>query len=234
MDPRDEYIGRVVKGKSFADIGGLWGTTEEKVTIAHKFGATSLAMVDIQPPNNELWKAFKERCNSLGVVKVECIVQDIQKWAETDPPQYDVVHCSGVIYHIPNPIRALAALRKMTREFLILTSAVISTHVASDEGILVIPESAILFIPALRERELDIVKSYWERFVGEGALGLTRPLDEWKDWNYGAWWWLFTVNSLKSMCRVSGFDFVDGSYTWNNNAYTQLLRVRSSDNSTTL
>ena len=29
-DPRDEYISQVAKGKSFADVGGLWGTVSEK------------------------------------------------------------------------------------------------------------------------------------------------------------------------------------------------------------
>ena len=37
-DVRDTYIRQVVAGKSFADIGGLWGTVNEKVSVAHTHG----------------------------------------------------------------------------------------------------------------------------------------------------------------------------------------------------
>ena len=32
-DVRDTYIAQVVAGKSFADVGGLWGTVNEKVSV---------------------------------------------------------------------------------------------------------------------------------------------------------------------------------------------------------
>ena len=37
-DVRDTYISQVVAGKSFADVGGLWGTVNEKVSVAHTHG----------------------------------------------------------------------------------------------------------------------------------------------------------------------------------------------------
>ena len=36
MDLRDDYIRRVVRGRSFADVGGLWGTVNEKVSSLPK------------------------------------------------------------------------------------------------------------------------------------------------------------------------------------------------------
>src|SRR5215203_3013979 len=33
-DPRDSYIAEVVKGRSFADVGGLWHTVNEKISFA--------------------------------------------------------------------------------------------------------------------------------------------------------------------------------------------------------
>src|SRR5690606_13047137 len=32
--PKDAWIQRLVPGKSFIDVGGLWGTVNEKVTVA--------------------------------------------------------------------------------------------------------------------------------------------------------------------------------------------------------
>jgi hypothetical protein len=76
-DPRDEFISRVVKGKTFADLGGLWGAVNEKVSVAHKAGATRLTMIDRITKQEEDWRLFHERCRNLGVPEVECICQDI-------------------------------------------------------------------------------------------------------------------------------------------------------------
>ena len=48
-DVRDTYIRQVVAGKSFADVGGLWGTVNEKVSVAHAYGARALTMIDVSP-----------------------------------------------------------------------------------------------------------------------------------------------------------------------------------------
>ena len=53
-DVRDSYIRQAVAGKSFADIGGLWGTVNEKVSVAHTHGVRTLSMVDVSPPDSEL------------------------------------------------------------------------------------------------------------------------------------------------------------------------------------
>ena len=64
-DPRDAFIARVVRGKSFADVGGLWGTVNEKVSVAHAAGAASLAMVDISEWGDR-WNEFETRRRQLG------------------------------------------------------------------------------------------------------------------------------------------------------------------------
>ena len=67
-------------------------------------------------------------------------------------PQFDVLHCSGVLYRIPDPMRLVAALRKITQDYLVLCSAVTATKVESDDGTLPVPDTAALFIPALQNR----------------------------------------------------------------------------------
>jgi SAM-dependent methyltransferase len=225
-DPRDTYIRRVVRDKSFADVGGLWGTVNEKVSVAHKCGASALAMVDVSPPEHELWHLFEERRQALGLPEVQCISADALTIANTSPAvQFDVVHCSGVLYHMPDPMRLLVSLRKISREYLVLASSVTGTRVNSNEGVLRVPQGAALFIPALQSRESAILRSYWQQFVGDAALGLTRDVPSWRIDDYGPWWWLPTVDALKAMCEVTGFHCEGGAYLWNDNAYVLLLSV---------
>lgn len=223
-DPRDAYIARVVGGKSFADVGGLWGTINEKVSVAHCNGAMQLTMIDVSAPGHRLWQLFEERRRALGLPEVSCISADIVQLAETSEcPQFDVVHCSGVLYHVPDPMRFLAALRRVTREYLVLTTAVTATKVTSAAGNLEVPSTACLFLPALQGEERRVVDSYWRQFVGDAAMGLTQQIAAWDVEDFAPWWWLPTVDALKGMCRASGFAYVEGTHAWNNNAYTLLL-----------
>jgi hypothetical protein len=227
-DLRDKYIGKVVKGKSFADVGGLWGTVNEKVSVAHAYGADALTMIDISPPGGELWRLFEDRRWALRLPEVRCISNDILVLADTSPSlQFDVVHCSGMLYHMADSMRFLAALRKITREYLVLTSAVTATRVENDQGVLTIPEATALFVPALQGRECAVLKAYWQRFVGDGAIGLTRETAAWRPDDFAPWWWLPTVAALKAMCAATGFACQEGGYTWNDNAYVQLLSARA-------
>jgi len=227
-DLRDCYIDKVVKGKTFADIGGLWGTVNEKVSVAHVHGASSLTMIDISPPESELWSLFEERRRTLRLPEVRCISSDVLVLAGSSScPQFDVVHCSGILYHIPDPIQFLVALRRITRGHLVLTSVVTATKVESEEGVLELPQASALFIPALQKQERVILKSYWQRFVGDGAIGLTCEAVAWQPRDFAPWWWLPTVEALKMMCLAAGFDCQEGGYTWNDNAYVQLLAARA-------
>ena len=143
-DVRDTYIGQVVAGKSFADIGGLWGTVNEKVSVAHTHGVRTLTMVDVSPPDSELWSLFEERRRTLRLPAVECVSADILALVEADPRrQFDVVHCSGVLYHMPEPMQFLRALRKVTREALVLTSAVTATRIEGAKGVLELPATTM-------------------------------------------------------------------------------------------
>lgn len=226
-DLRDQYIGKVVKGKSFAEVGGLWGTVSEKVSVAHVHAARDLTMVDISPPESELWRLFDERRRALHVPEVHCLSADLLKLVETvSCPQFDVVHCSGILYHAPNPLQFLRALRQVTREFLILTSAVTARRISNKHGTLEIPQAAALFLPALQGKERAILQTYWEQFVGDGALGLTREAKYWSLDDFALWWWLPTVEALAALCKAAGFDPMEGGYIWSQNAYVQLLAVR--------
>lgn len=225
-DPRDLYIADVVKDRTFADVGGLWGVVNEKVSVAHAGGATALAMIDRVSPGNPLWEAFDAHRRELGVPDVRCLSGDVEELADGMPDlAFDVVHCAGVLYHAAEPMRLLRALRRITRRHLVLSTSVTATRIENEHGVLEIPRASALFVPALRDHEREIVRAHWRQFVGDNAIGLTCDLDTWRPDDSVPWWWLFTVDALAATCMAAGFRPDAGTHMWNDNAYTQLLRV---------
>jgi hypothetical protein len=225
MDPRDRFLVTVAPGRTFAEVGGLWGTVNERVTVAHAAGATALTMIDVTPPASPWWSAFDARCAERGVTAVDRISHNVLALATApDAPSYDVVHCSGVLYHMPDPIRFLGALRRMTRRHLILTSAVTADVIRNEAGTLAVPAGSALFIPGLSAAERAVLHADWHPIVGDNALGITRDT-RWNPEDFGPWWWLPTVTALSAMCEAAGFAIQGGSYTWNDRAYTLLLAV---------
>jgi len=98
-DPRDYFISRVVQGKSFLEVGGLWGIVSEKVSVAHRFGARSLTIIDVTSPDSSLWSSFRSRMLEKGIPDCVAISGDICETSFNEI--FDVVHCSGVLYHLP-------------------------------------------------------------------------------------------------------------------------------------
>lgn len=224
IDPRDNYIAQVVEGKSFLEVGGLWGGLNEKVSIAHKYGANRLAILDVAPPESEWWDFFRERMAQIGV-KYDAFIGDIctVNTAEIGAP-FDIVHCSGVLYHLPNPMLMLTVLRSITKEYLILTSAVTPEVLKNENGYYALPPSGVIFVPALSDTERNCLKTYWTTNAGVTvARGITEAVNFSTD-NFGAWWWLPTATALRAMCCSAGFQVIDSQPFWNNNALTLLLR----------
>lgn len=225
-DLRDDFIARVVRGRSFADVGGLWGTVNEKVSVASREQARSLSMIDISAPGSDLWARFSERLGTLGVGGCECISSDICQFGVTGTTrEFEVVHCSGVLYHHPDPIALLEALRRITKRYLILTSAVTQEMISNDLGTFHIPGSGVLFVPALNEQERLILSKYWKENAGVGGCyGITETVN-WNTRDFGPWWWVPTARAMVAMAECVGFRMLDSGPTWNGNAHTALLEV---------
>lgn len=222
-DPRDRYIAQVVEGRSFLEVGGLWGVVNEKISFAHKCGASRLTIIDVSEPTSHLWDLFRERMAQLDIKEYTTVVGDICEIdADKIGTPFDVVHCSGVLYHLPDPMRMLSVLRSITRGYLILTSTIIPEVVENEGGRYEIPSSAVIFVPALSKAERACLKIYWEQ-AGAVAYGLTEPTT-FSVGNFAPWWWLPTATSLKAMCKAAGFQLIDSELMWNNNALTLLLQ----------
>lgn len=223
-DIRDVYIARVVPGRRFVDIGGLWGVVNEKATVAASAGASEVTMLDAMPDGHPTWTQFDERARAHGV-DVRCAVVNLDA-AETVSGyggQFDVVHCSGILYHCPNPIHTLTQLHKLTGERLILTSTIVPEDFETSAGRLTLGIGGMRFVPYLDETTRRIASARWNDVGGTGMLGLDTPVDAWSVTDYGPWWWLLTPSAIRQMVRAVGFDIDDESPFWGGLAHTFLL-----------
>ena len=183
------YIRRFAPGRSFADIGCLWGVNGEYAFAAESAGATIVTAVDVFGPTPE----FEQKKRELGS-RVQFVLGDA-----TDPHTLteigvvDVVFCAGVLYHHPSPFDLLTALRSICRETLILRTSTIPEV----EGL---PNAAVFF-PMLgpKDRRLWQLSRLGLRHQA-GISDAFRPQD-----GYGNWFWGLTPSCLRSMLEVSGF-----------------------------
>ena len=228
-DKKDQWITERVAGKSFMDVGGLWGTTNEKVSVAAKAGAASTTMADIQPLDHSLWNDLDAHCARLGVDGYAKRCLDI-----VEPPQdfcelrHQIVHCSGIIYHVPDPYRMLANLRRVTDEHLILTSMVVPERIENAAGVITFPPDNAVFVPSITEATRAIVATHF-REHGISIDAITQPLKEGWHWpadkpNYSPWWWLWSPAYLCGLVKVAGFAIEDTCWSWEGLSYSILAR----------
>ncbi len=222
-DPRDEYIRRVVAGKGFIDIGGLSNVIYERVSVAAAAGADKVTMMDVEGPECPWWKLLKQRLAERGVQNCEFISGDVLSM-QLEPAE--IVYSSGVLYHLPCPIDYISKLRRITKEYCILTSTTVATRVETDSGKLYFPPSSVLFVPALSGQERQIVREW---FSSAGRGDVTESEERFGGWknleNYYPNWFIPTVSAFKQMAQCGGFEIVEGAPVEPNDySYCLLLR----------
>jgi hypothetical protein len=183
------YIRNYASGRSFADIGCMWGVNGEHSFIAEEAGATAIKAVDVFGPTPE-FEAKKRARNS----SVEFILGDA-----SHPDTIarvgvvDVVLCAGVLYHHPSPFDLLVALRRMCSQTLILRTLTIPEFRR-------LPNAAVYF-PMLGAKDRKI----WNlTSLGVGRqVGITNGFEPQE--GYGNWFWGLTASCLKSLLETAGF-----------------------------
>jgi SAM-dependent methyltransferase len=214
----ESWVRSAVAGGSFAEVGGLWGTINEQVTTAASAGATSTTMIDIQPDEDEgnYWQLFRERAASMGVSGTAEIHGSIDDPATVERAgAFDVVCCSGVLYHCPEPLKTLRHLRTITRKTLILGTVTIPETIENSAGSVQVPPGAALPTVALNASQIAVV-GQWLRDLGDihvQADGITHP-SPWRIDNYDPWWWLLTRDAVAGLLRVAGFQVEAVASTW--------------------
>ncbi len=221
----NEWIKQHVPGKTFAEVGGLWGTVNEKVSVAGKAGAHETTMIDIAPLGHELWENFYKKCADEGVVCGNSISASVDDPAFSEKAgMYDIVHCSGVIYHCPNPLFTVSQLAKISKEILILGSTIIPHTISNSRGTIKTEGSSSIFVPALSKQQLAVVTEFLEE-VGGKACGINLPLSgEWSLGDYGPWWHLFTVDYVAGLLKVCGFEVLEEDVIWQGRAVYLLAK----------
>jgi hypothetical protein len=221
----DEIISSHVKGATFADVGGLWGLTNEKITVAVKAGCRAATMIDIMPINHRSWIAFDQRAQTMGVTgykKLQGNVDDLTLLDTTGT--FDFVHCSGVIYHVPNPLHTLMRLHSLTSRFLLLASMTVPQRVHNDAGEILFTGGRTVFLPAVDRATREVLAQHF-RELSINLAGITDDQFPWISLSaYGPWWWLWTEDTLAAMARLTGFRVLDTRETWNGRAHAFFVR----------
>lgn len=179
-------------GKTFADIGCMWGVNGEYAFVAEEAGARAVKAVDVFGPTPEFEETHRRRQS-----KVEFVLGDIGEPRTLERVgEVDVVFCAGVLYHHPSPFDLLVALRRICRQTLILRTSTIPE-------VRGLPNVAV-FYPMLA----DAPRSLWnlQRLGVRSQAGISQPFRP-QD-GYGNWFWGLTPSCLTSMLQCAGFEVV--------------------------
>jgi 2-polyprenyl-3-methyl-5-hydroxy-6-metoxy-1,4-benzoquinol methylase len=182
-----ELISRHVPGRSFADVGCMWRVDGAYSFHALASGAAAVTGIDINPAT----PTFAER-NAAVDDRVRFVQSDLN-----DPAlpgrvgEFDVVFCSGVLYHVPNPMLSIEQLRRLCRGTLILTTASVMERD--------MPQAAV-FLPYLGAAE----RARLDFAVPARKRGLDSAVIEHR--GYANWLWLPTASCVRAMVRFAGFE----------------------------
>jgi Methyltransferase domain len=190
--PREDLVRRYAPGRSFADVGCMWGVDGAIAFLAERSGASAVTGVDLMPAS-PAFEAERKRSSS-AVRFVQGDLHDLDLIAEVGV--HDVVWCSGVLYHSPNPMLTLERLRALTRELLILATETIPEV----PGI----AQACVFLPCLPDGDRA---AHASARPGITAAGLSEPFGPRQA--YGAWWWGLSRSAVRGMLRATGFELLE-------------------------
>lgn len=188
-DQLPDHIRKLAPGKSFADIGCMWGVNGEFSFLAEEAGACPVKAVDVFGPTPE----FEEKRRGRGSL-VEFILGDIgHPDTLARVGTVDVVFCAGVLYHHPSPFDLLVALRRICGGKMILRTSTIPEV----KGL---PNAAVYF-PKLSAKE----RKLWDlRRLGlmhqAGISSAFRPEE-----GYSNWFWGLSPSCLQSLVQTAGF-----------------------------
>lgn len=226
----NNWITQFTPGRSFADLGGLWGTVNERISVAMSAGASSATMVDVTPMGTDLWFAFEKRLATKGISGYREKVVDL---TAHDAPalagRYQMANCCGVIYHLPDPLQLLRNLRSIATERLIIGSMVVPEVIKNDVGSLDLRGGRALYVPGLTGDAKLILARHFDQ-LGLQIHGINADMHmPWMmdgQFNYAPWWWLFTPQLLCSMVESVGLKVIGQAEEWEDRAIALFCETR--------
>ncbi len=224
-------IPEFVKGKSFVDIGGLWGTKGEMITTAASGGAASLTLADIQPLESKWWDRFDAHAAAEGVTDYEKQQLDIcSPCAPKTLGQFDFVHCSGIMYHVPDLFSFIGNLLKISREYVMLGSVVMPDRIGTDKHYINFGSDRATLGPLLSKADKALITEHFLAKRGKFAAdGLTSEDSFFKpdgSAKFGPWWWLYSARFMVRLMGMHNVDIVEHGPTPGDFGYMVLVRKR--------
>jgi SAM-dependent methyltransferase len=186
-DRYQALIDTYAPGRRFLDVGCLWKVHGAYAFRAAERGATEVIGLDVTPATPQFLAE-----NDRRGAPVRFLQGDVNDPALTATiGRCDVVFCSGVLYHVPNPVWTIERLRDLCGGTLILSTATVPEQA--------IPQSAVFF-PHLAARARGALRYA----TGDVKIGLDTAYDG--EAGYANWFWGFTPSCVDAMVRVAGFE----------------------------
>jgi hypothetical protein len=213
LGPVEAVIGELAPGRSFLDVGAIWSVHGRTAFLAEEQGASSVTALDLMRPTAEYEREHERRNSRVRFVMGDLHDPDVQR----SVGRHDVVWCSGVLYHAPNPVQTIESLAALTADVLV----VISATVPEVPGV----EQACVFFPALSSRARRAYDRAYEATLSSGGdrVGLTTPFDPAR--RYDNWWWGLTPSAVEGMLSATGFTELQ---TKTNGFHTRIVARRRS------
>lgn len=226
-----EWLARVAPGKTFLEIGCLFAN--ERVTAAHRAGASHLAAADIIPASHDWWTRFNQVCEAAGAIDVQCYpgfdVLNRQQVAELG--KFDIVTASGIMYHCPDMLDFLLRVRSLTNGYLITNTVILPTVIENEHGKLECPEGTGLFLPSLAEQQRKVLRAYYTAKFAKPPSDRSPPPDEARAYyvpngqpSTEPNWWYVSPSLLYALSTIAGFS-IEEEYVWRDHASTLLLKA---------
>jgi hypothetical protein len=234
-DRIDQWIAQLVPGKSFVDIGGIGvDSVNERTTFAVESGAASVTMADVRPIDYWEWDIFHKKIAQAGVTGIRELgdidIRSAADLARIGPT--DVVHSTGILYHLHSPPEGLWTLRSIVNEYLITNTVTFPGVVTNEFGTVALPDCGVLFLGALTERDRRVLNKYYSEKFGWTVDGMSPRLDDrtssnqWiMDGKLTPWpnWFFYSDHAFRSLLRLCRLEILD-EYKWENHSLQVLCR----------
>jgi SAM-dependent methyltransferase len=188
---RLDIVREYAPGRSFLDVGCMWSVHGAVAFEAEAAGATAVTGIDVMSATPEYEAEHRRRGSAMRFVHGDLHDTEVLSEAGT----HDVVWCSGVIYHVPNPVETLQRLRSVCGEWLLLASEILPDVPG-------VPGACVLY-PALDDAD----RLAYRRITRGNAVGVTSRFDP--DAGYANWFWGITPSALDGLLRLAGFGPVE-------------------------
>lgn len=193
---RERWIAEHAEGRSFVDIGGLFNDGANAFR-AEDAGASAVTIFDVGDIEFAFDYAAEHERRGSKIRYVQGDLHDDVSIEQVGP--HDLVWCTGVLYHTPNPVHQLMQLREITRELLFL-----GTHTIPE--VPGVPQACLYYPYLPKDARTALARAHWN---SEGYLGVGPPIDERPMLGYANFWWGITPSALRAMLATARFEIVE-------------------------